>query len=491
MTGERARAAKRSRRIIFNDDGDAQFPHWNPDIGKAPNAFLDARFNHCVNKQVDSYFWCVDDPDIRPPGWETPPGLGDLSQTLLEACRKQGFEAFLTVRLNDTHDACDGITHPLKKAHPEYLLNAEKAYPEDSVMRMHWSGFDYAFEEVREHHLRLIQTFCGKYDFDGLELDFSRHPLFFKPGEEERHLDTMTAFVRRVRELLDELGRSRARPWLLGALVPETPALGLRIGLDVETWLRKGLLDLVTTGWGYRPYSQKVEEMIALGHRYGVPVYPNINASAILDKTGHLVERLRGMASNCFAKGADGVYVFNLFSPVQRKLAPADEVYGALREIGDPQTLKGKDKLFGMIPAVKFPHGAYSSTRSPLPVSIVEGAPVDFFVGDDVAAEDRTGNVRDVRMIARVTGIDADEDIVFLANGRPYREPTRRATDEPFVAQYPWYWQEEKGGVILEYAVAPQAVTQGGNAFAFKPGPNSPGRVSSKVQEIWVWVRYV
>jgi hypothetical protein len=277
---------------------------------------------------------------------------------------------------------------------------------------------------------------------------------------------------------------------LLGALVPETPALALRIGLDVEMWLDQGLLDLMSTGWGYRPCNQKVEQMIALGHQYGVPVYPNINASALLDKTGHVVERLRGMASNCFAKGADGVYLFNLFSPVQHKLAPAEEVYGALKEIGDPRTLKAKDKLFGMIPAVKFPHGAYSSTRSPLPVGIVEEAPLDFFVGDDVPEEERAGNVREVRLVTRVTGIDSDEEVMLLVNGSPSREATRRVTEEPFVAQYPWYWNDEKGGMIIEYAVAPRTVRRGQNALSFKPGPGSPGRVSSKVQEVWMWVRY-
>lgn len=483
--------AERKRRIIFNDDGDAQFPRWNPGIGKAPNAFLDARFNHCVKTQVDSYFWCVDDPGIRPAGWETPPGLGDLNQVLLDACRKEGLEAFLTVRLNDTHDACDGITHPLKKAHPEYLLNTKREYPGDSIMRMHWSGFDYAFEEVREHHLGVIREFCDKYDFDGLELDFSRHPLFFRPGEEDRHVETMTGFVSRVKGLLDDIASRRGRPWLLGALVPETPALARKIGLDVETWLEKGLVDLLSTGWGYRPYSQKVEEMIALGHRYGVPVYPNINCSAIIDKTGCVIERLRGMAANFFAKGGDGVYMFNMFAPVQHEIATAKEVYGTLNEIGDPETLKRKDKLFGVITAVKWPHAAYSCTRSRLPVSIVEGAAVGVFVGDDVAAEDKAGNVKEVRMIARVSGIEENEEIAVFVNGRSGRESARRTTDEPFVAQYPWYWEEDKGGVIVEWDIEPQSVGKGENAIAFKPGPNSPGRVSSKVQETWLWVRYV
>lgn len=482
--------SRQRRRIIFNDDGDAAYPRANPAITEGPQALIDARMPYCVGTQVDSYFWCMNYGDLRAPEAKLPKEVGDPNRVMLDACRKQGFETFVTLRMNDTHDAFSGVTRAFKKAHPEYLIGKDARYPDDSIMRFSWSGLDYGHEQVRAHRLGMIREFCEQYDFDGLELDFSRHPNFFKLGEEERHLDAMTEFVAQTRGILDDIAARSGRPWLLGALVPETPALARKIGLDIETWLKKGFVNLLSTGWGYTPQCAKVEEIIGLGHRYGVPVYPNINASSVED--GHLImERLRGMASCFFRKGADGVYLFNMFvSPIDPWAEP-DDFYPALTEIGEPATLTGTDKLFGMISAAKFPHGAYSSTRSPFPISIVEGPGIDLFVGDDVRRETSQGNIKDLRLITRLTGIEEAEEIAVLVNGVRARETTREQTDKPFVNQYPGHWKEDKGGWILEWSLEAPPLEAGANDIQFKPGPNCRGSVSSKVQEVWLWVRYV
>ena len=136
---------------------------------------------------------------------------------------------------------------------PDLLLGATKDHAQDAVMRAFWSGFDYAKEEVRRHFLEFIRTYCRQYDYDGLELDYFRHPLFFKLGEAQQNLDTMTAFVRKVRRILREIGQERGRPYLLAIRVPDTPAMARRTGLDVEQWMKEGLLDLLIVGGGYMP----------------------------------------------------------------------------------------------------------------------------------------------------------------------------------------------------------------------------------------------
>ena len=480
-----------SRRIIFNDDGDAAYPRFNPAVlEKGADALVNARLPYCVGSQVDSYFWCMNAGDLRPPEVTLPKEVGDPNRVMLDACRKEGSETFVSLRLNDTHDAFTGLTRSFKKTHPEYLIGKEGKYPDDSIMRFSWSGLDYAHEEVRNRRMQLIRDFCETYDFDGLELDFSRHPNFFKLGEEERHLTTMTSFVHRVREILSAIAEKRGKPYLLAAHVPETPALARKIGLDVPAWLADGLLDLLSAGWGYTPYGARVEEMIDLGHQHGVPVHPVINCAVLCDKTGRWVERLRGMSSVLFAKGADGVYLFNMFCVSDEGYTTPEEIYSALSEIGDPETLAGKDKLFGLIPAAKYPHIAYSSTRSALPISLVEGVPVDFFVGDDIAAEGARGGVKDVCMTTRLSNLQDDEEVIAAINGYQAEQRSRRRTDEPIMPHYPPAWDEPKDGVIIEWNVPASSLGRGVNHIAFGPGPDSRGAISTKVQEIWISVSY-
>ena len=38
--------------------------------------------------------------------------------------------------------------------------------------------------EVREHYIKLVREVCTRYDMDGLELDFVRFWLYFRPGRE-------------------------------------------------------------------------------------------------------------------------------------------------------------------------------------------------------------------------------------------------------------------------------------------------------------------
>ena len=64
----------------------------------------------------------------------------------------------------------------------------------------------------------------------------------------------MTEFVCRVRRRMDEVERDRERPLLLTARVPDTVQLCRKIGLDIETYLSEGLLDLLTPGFAYDPW---------------------------------------------------------------------------------------------------------------------------------------------------------------------------------------------------------------------------------------------
>ena len=267
-----------------------------------------------MGSQVDSYFICVGSTDRGPatgkkarlqdtqnrwyPAMKAPPEIDRMTRAYLEAAKEAGMEIFASMRMNDIHDAwAPRLTYPLKMARPDLLLGARMDHAPDAVMRAFWSGFDYAREEVRQHFLDFIRTYCRQYDYDGLELDYFRHPLFFKLGEERQHLDTMTGFVRRVRGILREIGRERGRPYLLAIRVPDTPAMALRTGLDVEQWMKEGLLDLLIVGGGYMPYAGRLQTFVDLAHRYGIPAYPCINH--FREPGGHAQPGLQLLVHGC------------------------------------------------------------------------------------------------------------------------------------------------------------------------------------------------
>ena len=60
-------------------------------------------------------------------------------------------------------------------------------------------ALDYERPEVRELYMKLIEEVCSRYDLDGLELDFLRFWLYFRPGHEQEGTKLMTAFVKKAR----------------------------------------------------------------------------------------------------------------------------------------------------------------------------------------------------------------------------------------------------------------------------------------------------
>ncbi len=256
-------------------------------------------------------------------------------------------EAVISLRMNDIHDAFGTVNYPFKLEHRDMLIDptgARGKYSQNDMLYYTWSAMNYAFKEVRDHKFDYISKICEKYVPDALELDFFRHPAYFKQGEEAENLPVMTEFVRRVRQRLDEIGSEHGRPILLIARLADTPDKSISMGLDGPTWIKEGLLDVLIIGGGYAPYCDAWKEYRDLAHKHDIPAYPCINCSLI----AHFkcVEMLRGVAANWWYEGADGIYLFNPFVPVDGDVIPAETMYGEFTTIGDPKTLVGLDKLF-------------------------------------------------------------------------------------------------------------------------------------------------
>lgn len=476
----------RQRRIIVNDDGEV-----DPiSEGRPLAAYLARRFQDAVGSQVDSYFICVGSTDRGPatgkkarlqdtqnrwyPAMKAPPEIDRMTRAYLGAAKEAGMEIFASMRMNDIHDAwAPRLTYPLKTARPDLLLGARTDHAPDAVMRAFWSGFDYAREEVRQHFLDFIRTYCRQYDYDGLELDYFRHPLFFKPGEARQHLDTMTGFVRTVRGILREIGRERGRPYLLAIRVPDTPAMALRTGLDVEQWMKEGLLDLLIVGGGYMPYAGRLQTFVDLAHRYGIPAYPCIN---------HFREpvAMRSLASNFWSMGADGVYLFNYFGVASGmeggrmvpQVSDPAERRKVLSQMGDPASLQGLEKRFPADNGSSIFYAGFSNPPGQFPVRLVEARPIELMVGDDVGEAERPAS--ELLLKISVADVPSGEGIAVEVNG----------------ARVPSSSLERTGKTSFAARLQAEPLKRGLNEVVVLPGPDATGRLASRVTGLELQVGY-
>ncbi len=417
----RLKSAHRRRRIIYNDDGDARYKGYYGTAPKDDAELLQRRFNATLDTQVDSYFWCIGDGQDPPWGLPQPAGIKDSNTTMLEAARRADKEAVISVRMNDIHDAFGTVKYPFKLNNRRMLIEPDGAkgrYPKSDLRFWTWSALDYAFPEVREHKFAYLSKVCAKYVPDALELDFFRHPAYFKQGQEAKNLPVMTEFIRRIRRRLDEIGRRSGRPILLIARLADTPEKSVRMGLDGPTWIKEHLLDVLIVGGGYAPFWTAWTEYRDLAKKQEIPAYPCFNCSLV----SHFgsVEPMRGIASNWWHLGADGVYLFNPFVPVDLKKVPAKMMYADLNHLGDPRTLVGLDKVFCQD---YFSDNSVLMQRMtadpPLPTSISAAAKtIPLLVGENLAS---ASGGKKATCLLRLACEPADVALTVKLNGKDLR----------------------------------------------------------------------
>lgn len=413
----RQKARDRRRRVLFNNDGGEPVVQM-----KTPTAedFLSRRTVQLAGKSVDGIFYCTRSSGFGVFTHFTRIGqvftstegryAGNQMSALLKAgldplqmqikfAHKHDMELFWSMRMNDTHDGSTAEYGPimfrnnkLKNEHPEYLLGSIDKRPKHGA----WSAVNYALPEIRELAFRYIEEVCQNYDIDGVELDFFRHPVYFKTtsrGEPatQAELDDMTDLVRRVRVMADEVAARRGKPILIAMKAPDSVEYCRAIGLDLETWLQRGYLDLFIPG-GYFQVNDW-EYSVALARKRGVKVYPSLDESRLRDKDANAmrvaITGYRGRAAAALAAGADGVYFFNF-----NDTKPSASL---LKEAGDLADLLALDRDYfasprgvGAAAGGNYPYAKYLSIETLNP-----GNPKELTPGKTISARLHTGESPD------------------------------------------------------------------------------------------------
>ncbi len=273
---------------------------------------------------------------------------------LTRQTRRAGLPFFPRVRMNSHYDM--DPDHPgygrFRRERPDLLIGRPgESIPEGTIEWGIKTGLDFTFPEVREHRLAIVEEVVERFDVDGVELDFMRHPAFFRPDEAYGSRYLVTDLVARARRLLDEAGGRRGRNLPLAVRVPPTLYDSARIGLDVGEWIAGRLVDIVAVGGGFIPFETPIGEFTAAASGTGCLVYGCIEGTVTADERS-----MRALATLWREDGAAGVYLYNFYtmSPAwNRRIA---------RELTGPAALAGLDRRYEIFRPRSYEGGGGHST---------------------------------------------------------------------------------------------------------------------------------
>ena len=280
----------------------------------------------------------------------------DPFRALVDRIRERGMEPIAAVRIQGIHVGGGAATRSAwLQAHPECLLRS----PRGSGGGNESAALNFALPAVRDRKAALIREFLAAYDWDGIEIDFQRFPLFFEAGTERVNTPLMTEFMIQLRAVVDEVGKTKGRRLSLAVRVPETPERCAELGLDPIAWANTGLIDFLTLGrflnQNNNPGSSPPEIEIDL-HAFRsaierpIPIYGTLNVVYRIqikeagDNTRAHSRLLtpadfRREATKLWDQGLYGVQLYNFFMHRAHRREPP---FFLLQELGDRSTIRPK-----------------------------------------------------------------------------------------------------------------------------------------------------
>ena len=441
----------KKRRILFNWDGSDVLALIRDD--PRPETFLSYVFDCIEGSQVDTLLYNFgsgnvaeyDSDVLEWPGeadgfkfvddntrwrWENAKKLAEQDANppalISRACRRKGLEVFVSMRMNDTHDNWMTSERPtFKREHPEWLLPQirDGFASRQGVPGCTATTLNYAVQEVRELKLAVIREYFEKWDFDGIELDWSRHNSHFIPGTEYDNRGILTEFTRKVRELTETAARKWGHPVLVFSRVPETFHGCTVGGYDIGAWAKDDLVDGLILGDMVVsvPYLQQFRDLMG-GRR--VPLYPSVYGYGM----GYPLwddATLRGVAANFWVQGADGLATYNLYPKGSFRK-------DVLNQIGDLQTLRHHDKRYvsprnQLLAYTRFsrhncPSSALPAHLNLQPVDQVSNfiphtAWVPVEVADDLHAASDEGKIERVELMVGLEQVLPEDRMFISLNG--------------------------------------------------------------------------
>ena len=348
----------------------------------------------------------------------------DQLREVLSRGSAMGLAVFPSLKLQDGnkpgHERCGWLKW--KHGRAVCTLETDSRHP----------GFEYSYDFanplVREDKKNMIREMLEDYRADGIELDFMFFPNYFRKAEIGKHTPLMSRFVAEVREMTREIGREQNRDIPIVARVFHRRDENLKVGLDVETWLGQGSVDIVV---GQIPY-QLFEP--------GVDVSWLGEATQAADAAGYVrpplrvydertafpsIEMYRALLQHIGSQGCAGMYLGYLPWPFSQK---EREV---LREMAYPEAHERRDKRYFLQP--REPAGTFTDPPArQLPAQLKAGETTRFrlTIADDLRAARRDAEMRQPILTLRFQNLPIEDEFEIRLNGEPLPLEKFEITDE-------------------------------------------------------------
>lgn len=394
-------------------------------------------------------------------------------------CREAGIEFLPRVRMNSHYayhappytDAYTPEYGRFRQEHPDLLIGRPgETIPEGTIDWDIRTGKDYAYPAVREYTYSIIAELFERFDVDGVEMDFNRHPAVFRREEAYQNRYLMTDLVRRVRKRMDEVAAERGRDLKLAVRVPPTLADSERIGLDVRRWMADRLIDTVVAGVGWIPFEMPIAEFVEEARGTGCAVYGCVEGLRPLADDS----ALRAAAYRYWQAGADGVYLYNYFT-----LPPA-WIRRMLPQLADPATLDRMSKRYETDHSDRISYGGHGGAfrnavpAAQLPVALTQtssgrGPVLRIEVADDVGAARAEGALGRCVLGLTVADFAPLDEFDVLLNGETLAWGTGRtlSTGTGLV------WPSLTGTVGFQYDIDSPPLRKGINEVEVRRKPTS------------------
>ena len=378
----------------------------------------------------------------------------DQLRIVCERAHEKGLDFFpslLVQQPSEDRDTTSGRCSDFRFDNRHLEIGAVDGLPEGSpATRM----LDFAHEAVRDERFAILDEVMTHYPIDGLELHLAYGYPYFKPSETEAHLETMTAWIHRIRDRMREVSAQQHRPMELAVQVPASIEGCRSIGLDLPRWIDAGLVDLVVPVSLDRS-SERLQADVPVAPfveaAQGTPcrVYGYIGSALDNDRLAHgTLAHMRAAACAQYRQGVDGIYLAGYYG----RFPYHPEDYEILREMAHPDIMAWKDKHY-VVPTElqRWPDraGHFGYVR-PLPAPLSEGGPpavIPLPIADDLARADGHGRLHRVGLRVRITGITPDDHYRVCLNGAELPDALCRRLDFTYrmnaarfrVGRYYWF----------------------------------------------------
>ena len=239
-------------------------------------------------------------------------------------CHRKGLEMWHSFRVSDVHGTTLGCEWGL---HCDLWLDRKDCIR--GWYRHAWRGewpdgtLDYGNPTVYAHQLALLREMLLEYPSDGLEFDWLRACPVFRPGFDDRNRCVLTQFLRDVRKAADEAERKWGHRIRLSHRVPARVRDAWGLGMDIPTWAKEGLVDVLMPG-GCPGTATEQDCEVALYRALAprpVVIAAEIDCSVFaahgwyesIDNKVFGNRLDAGFASSFYQQGADTIYFYNHF----------------------------------------------------------------------------------------------------------------------------------------------------------------------------------